>query len=190
MPCGPELFALPAHIVRNHGVGGIQNSLSRPVILFQTDDPGPGVLLLKRQNVLNGSAAETVDTLVIVTHHADIAPLPGQQCRQQVLDVVGILIFVNQNILKLVLIIFSDIRLLLKKLYGDIENVVKVQGIVVFQPLLIGFVGFGNLRQPQVRGAAALFQHLLRRDELILLAADDGQHQLGREGLVIQAHIF
>ena len=82
MPGGPELFALPAHIVRNHGVGGIQNGLSRPVVLLQTDDPGPGVLLLKRQDILNGSAAETVDTLVIVTHHADIAPLPGQQCRQ------------------------------------------------------------------------------------------------------------
>ena len=103
---------------------------------------------------------------------------------------VGVLIFVNQNILELVLIIFPDIRLLLKKLYGDIENVIKVQGIVVFQPLLIGFIGFGNLRQSQVRGAAALFQHLFRGDKLILLAADDGQHQFGREGLVIQAHIF
>ena len=82
LPCGPELFALPAHIVRNHGVGGIQNGLSRPVVLLQTDDPGPGVLLLKRQDILDGSATETVDTLVIVTHHADIAPLPGQQCRQ------------------------------------------------------------------------------------------------------------
>ena len=39
---------------------------------------------------------------------------------------VGVLIFVNQNILELVLIIFPDIRLLLKKLYGDIENVIKV----------------------------------------------------------------
>ena len=102
---------------------------------------------------------------------------------------VGVLILVHQHVMELPLVILPDIGLLPQKLDGDKENVVKVQGVVVLQPLLIDAVDLGNLDDAVIRGGAAFLLHLLRGDQPVLLAADDAQHIPGREGFIIQAHV-
>ena len=184
------MLALSAQVVGNDRVGRVQNGLGGAVILFQTDDPGPGILLLKGQNVLNGGTPEAVNALVIVAHHADIAPVAAEQAGEQILDMVGILILVNQHILEFALVVFPDLRFLLQKLYGYVENVVKIQGVVVLQPLLVGAISFGNLGQPQVGRTPAVLKHFFWRDQPVLLAADDREHIFGWEGFVIQPHVL
>ena len=184
------MLTLSALVVRNHRVGRVQNGLGGAVILFQTDNPGTGILLFKGQNVFNGGAPEAVNTLVVISNHTDVAPVAAEQAGEQILDMVGILILVNQHILEFALVVFPDLRFLLQKLYGYVENVVKIQGVVVLQPLLVGAIGFGNLGQPQVGRTPAVLKHFFRRDQPVLLAADDREHIFGWEGFVIQPHVL
>ena len=72
-------------------------------VLRQPDDPSALVLLLEGENIFDGGAAEPVDGLVVVAHHADVLPLACQGGRQQVLEVVGVLVFVDEDVAELVL---------------------------------------------------------------------------------------
>ena len=95
---GPQLFALAAQVVGDHGAGSFQNDLRRPVVLLQADDPGVGKVLFELENVADVGAAPGVDALVLVAHRADVFVLAGQQLHQLVLRAVGVLIFVDQHI--------------------------------------------------------------------------------------------
>ena len=125
------MLPLPPLIVGDHRIGRIQNGLGGPVILLQANGSGTGVLLLKIQDILNGCPPEPVNTLVIVTDNTDIAALPSEKLCQKILHMVGILILVNQNIMEFSLVKLPDFLILLEKLYGHIEDVVKIQGVVV-----------------------------------------------------------
>ena len=98
-------------------VGGAEDIAGGTVILLQPDGDGVGILLFKGKNVFNGSPAELIDALVIVAHHAEIAPAAGQQRAEHILGVVGVLIFVHQHIAELVLVIFPHIVLGLEQLH-------------------------------------------------------------------------
>ena len=116
----------------NHRVGGVQDGLGGAVVLLQPDDPGAPVLLLKAEDVFNGGAPEAVDALVVVTHHADIFITPGQQGGQQVLHVVGILVLVHQDVAEFPLVVCTDVLIFLQELDCLENDVVKVQGVVLF----------------------------------------------------------
>ena len=60
-------------------VGRIEDRLCRSVILLQADRPCAAVLLFKVQDIFDGSATEAVNTLVIITHHADIFVATGKE---------------------------------------------------------------------------------------------------------------
>ena len=102
----PQCFALAALIVANDSVGGVQNMPRGAVVLLQTDGTSTGVLLFKIEDIVNIRATETVDTLVIIAHHADVAVAACQQRGQAILKMVGILILVNQHIAELAAIVF------------------------------------------------------------------------------------
>ena len=108
IPCPllrPQLLALAPLVVLDDGVGCVQDVLGGAVVLLQPDDPSALVLLLEGEDILNGSAAEAINGLVVVAHHADVLPLPRQGGRQQVLQVVGVLVFVDEDVAELVLLI-------------------------------------------------------------------------------------
>ena len=67
----------------------------RQVVLLQSDGLGAGIEFFKVENVLNGSAAEAVDALVVIAHHADVALRPGEQADQTELRHAGILILLS-----------------------------------------------------------------------------------------------
>ena len=75
---GPQLLALPALVVADNGVGRVQDMAGGAVVFLQTDHPGPLVLLLEGQNVLDGGPPEAVDGLVVVAHHAEVLIPPRQ----------------------------------------------------------------------------------------------------------------
>ena len=106
IPCPllrPQLLALAALVVLDDGVGGVQDVLGGAVVLLQPDDPGALVLLLEGEDIFDGCSAEPVNGLVVVAHHADVLPLPRQGGRQEVLEVVGVLVFVDEDVAELVL---------------------------------------------------------------------------------------
>ena len=71
-PGGPELLAFPPGVVGDNTVCRVQNIAGRAVILFQPDHLRVGVAFFKEQDILNGRAAEFINALIIVAHHAEI----------------------------------------------------------------------------------------------------------------------
>ena len=85
---------------------------------------------------------------------------------------VGILILVHQHIAELSLVILLHIFMFLKQLYRDVNDVVKIQSVVVLQLGLVPDISPCNVQRPQVTGGFRPIQHLLGRYHLVLLPAD------------------
>ena len=186
---GPERLSLPAPIMGDHGVGRLQNGLGGAVVLLQADDLGRWILLLKVENILDGRAPEPVDALVVVAHHAEVLIAPGQQRGQQVLEVVGVLVLVDQHIAELPLIVGPDLLVLLQQLHGQQDDIVEVQGVGLPQAALVLDVGVGGLLGaviPRCRGNAGKF---LRRLLPVLGPADEIEEEPGRKGFLVQIEV-
>ena len=123
---GPEVFALPAPVVADHRIGRLQDVSGGAVVLLQPDHPGIFILTFEGEDVLNGGPPEAVDGLVIVPHHADVLPAPCQQRRQEVLEVVGVLVLVDEDVAELPLVILPHLRELLQQTDGVEDDVVKI----------------------------------------------------------------
>ena len=186
---GPERLSLPAPVMGDHGVGRLQNGLGGAVVLLQADHLGRRILLLKVENILDGRAPEPVDALVIVAHHAEVLIAPGQQRGQQVLEVVGVLVLVDQHIAELPLIVGPDLLVLLQQLHGQQDDIVEVQGVGLPQAALVLDVGVGGLLGaviPRGSGDAGKF---LRRLLPVLGPADEIEEEPGRKGLLVQIEV-
>ena len=182
----PEGLALPALVVLDDGVGGIQNVLGGAVILLQPNDPGVLVLLFKVQDIFDVGTPEAVDGLVIVTHHAEVPVSPGQQAGEEILQVVGVLILVHQHIPELFLVVVQHLRLRLQQRDGVVNDVVKVQGIGGAELLLIGGVDLGNAGIFPIVCGFRLLAEYLRPLVAVLGGADGGEDAADGEGLFVQ----
>ena len=104
----PEILrvALPREL--HDGVGGIQNRLGRAVILFERDRGRSGKLIGKIENVANRGGSKRVDRLSVVADHHDVVPLAAQGAQDVALNGVGVLIFVDQDVVEHLGELFAD----------------------------------------------------------------------------------
>ena len=124
---GPEVFVWAIEVVRNHRVGSAQDVLSRAVVLLEQDRLGTAEVLFEFRNVSNICATERIDRLVGVTYDSQGCRLwqctgarvnqvwvvlcerrvnrHGQLANQRILSVVGVLIFVDQDVAELALVL-------------------------------------------------------------------------------------
>ena len=133
----PQLFRLAPCVVFDYRIGRVQYYRSGTVILFQLQQFRVGIILFKVQDVADVRAAPAVNALVRVAHHAQVPLISRQKARKQVLGPVGILVLVNHDIAKTLLIFFPHLRELRQYLYRQHQQVVKVHGIVGQQPFLV-----------------------------------------------------
>ena len=183
---GPQRLALAAPVVLDDRVCRVQDVLGGAVVLLQADGPGLGVLLLEVQDVLDVGPPEPVDGLVVVTHHAEVLVPPRQEAGQQILQVVGVLIFVHQHVAELVLVVVQHLRLPLEQRHRVVDDVVKVQCVGGAELLLIGFVDFGVVLHPPVVGRLRPLGEVLDGLVLVLGVADGRQDAPGRIRLFVQ----
>ena len=162
----PERFSLSFHIILNHLIRCIQNVLGRTIILFQANHLCIRENFLKSQNISDVGAAELVNRLVVISHHAEITVFICQKADKLKLGGIGILILIHHNILKPVLEIFQYIRAGAEKLHCFHNQIIKIQSIVLFQFFLVFLVSQGNLPLGKI-GHHVDFV-LLRADELVL----------------------
>ena len=97
---GPQVFAHAGAVVRYQRIRGFENIAAGTVILFQPDDPRAGKILFEAQDVFDLGATPGVDGLIIVTHDERFAVAAGQQPDPGILNCVGVLKFVDQNVPK------------------------------------------------------------------------------------------
>ena len=105
--------------------------LGRAIILLQADDLGVGIILLEIEDVLDVRAAPGVDGLVGIADHADVAMPHRQRVGEDVLGVIGVLIFVDQDVLEALLQLGQDVRddRGIAR-HGAQQQIVEIQGVV------------------------------------------------------------
>ena len=184
---GPQGLALALAVAADDGIGSIQNGAGAAVVLFQADDLGLAELLLKREDVFDGGAPELVDALVVIADHTKIAMGSGQQADQQILGVVGILVLIHHDVPVAALVLLQHLRELLEQPDRQQDDVIKIQGVGVFQHLLVAAVNPGCHLQGKVipRRLAQPF----RGEHFILGAADIAQQGLGREVFIADVEL-
>ena len=120
-----------------NGVCRIQYIFGGAIVLLKPHYLCALKVLFKAEYVLYIRAAPAVYALVIVAHNAKVAVLSAQHFNKPVLRHVGILIFVHENILEAVLVLFKHLGALFKQLYRFHEQIVKVERVSGHKAALI-----------------------------------------------------
>ena len=139
------MLGLATGIVGNDRIGGVEDVLSRSVVLFQQDDLGVGVITLELDDVADVGAAKGVDALVRIANHAQIAMLLGEQLHEHVLGVIRVLVLVHEDVTEAVLVEAEDVGEGCKQFDRDLEKVIEIHGRRFQQALLIEPIDLGNL---------------------------------------------
>ena len=119
----------------------------RAIVALQPDHGGVGKVALEAEDVFDLGAAPAVDRLVVVADAAEIAPLLGEQAQPQILDDVGVLIFVDQDVAETVLVALQHFRLLAEQAQRFQQQVAEIDRVERLQPLLISLVELGAERR-------------------------------------------
>ena len=184
---GPEGLADPASVVGHHRGGGLQDQLGGAVVLLQLDDPGAREVPLELQDVVDVRPPETVDRLVLVPH-AEYVPVPRRQRHDEtVLGVVGVLVFVHEEIAAGSAPPRRHLGVLLEKLQGTKDQIVEVHGIR--GPQALGVRGVNPSHGfPGGRGMGGKVGVGAHRQ---VLGVADGREEAARwEGLVVDTRLF
>ena len=121
---------------------GRQNMRRGAVILFQLDHFGAGKILLELENIGDFRAPPGIDRLVIIAHYADVLARLCQQAQPQILDLIGVLIFIDQNIFEPVLIHLQNFRIAPQYVEHMQQQIAKIACVERFQTFLIQGVKF------------------------------------------------
>ena len=105
---GPQLLAQAIGVLRDDRVGGGEDHGCRAVVLLELVDGGrkiPAEVL----HVLDARTAPAVDGLVVVADHEWHAGLSGQEFEPFVLDAIGVLELVHQQVAEALAVIRAEI---------------------------------------------------------------------------------
>ena len=174
----PQRLGVPVRVVADDRRGGIEDLGGGPVVLLQLDDAGVRVVLLELEDVADVGAPPPVDGLVVVADHAEVPVALRQQAQQPVLDAIGVLVLVDEDVTEAILILGEHGRMVAEEHDRAHEQIVEVQGAALVEPALVGevqpgehFVADGLRARGHGRGI----------HELVLGAADLREHSGGRE---------
>ncbi len=103
-----------------------------------------GEVALELEDVADRRAAERVDRLVGVAHHAQLAGLADQLLDQRVLRVVGVLVFVDEHVLEALPVFVGDLGVRPEEVDRRHDEVVEVERVGLAQPALIERVDLGD----------------------------------------------
>ena len=122
-------------------MGSGEDMRGRAVILFQPHHLGLGPVVGEAQDVGHLGATPTVDALVVVTHHAQVLVPLGQGMHDAILQTVGVLVFVDQQVVESRRLGEARVGVLEEKLLRQQQQVVEVDSAGGFQRSLVFGVG-------------------------------------------------
>ena len=132
-----ETLLLSVSIVGDDRGGARENRLSRSIVLLELDHLRVGIILLEIQDVPNIGAAPRVDRLIGITHDAEIPMAGSKLADDSVLNAVGVLILVDEDVAIFVLIVLEDARVIAEKLRRQEQEIAEVEGLRIRQFPLI-----------------------------------------------------
>ena len=182
----PELLVMAVAIVTNNRIGCLKNISGGTVVLLKLDNRSVGIGLIKVKNILNRCATEFINRLIVVANDHDIAIFVRKELSQNELRIVCVLILVYQNVSELILINFTNLAVVCKKLNRLHNNVVKVNGIIFLHLLLVELINCIDVTASGIAGDV----HLVRPLKLILGNADRISNRLWRKALLINIKLL
>ena len=175
------------------GICRLHDDAGGAVVAFQAEEPALGVVLLEIEYVLDFRAAEGVDGLAVVPHHADVVVELGQLLEYQVLAAVGILVLVNHYIGETVRYRHQGLPVVLEQIVHVQEYVVEVHHPALLHLLLVELVYVDETRPlgMQVGGQQlAVVAVAVDGHEVVFGHRNARQHLLGFIYLVVQGQLL
>ena len=174
-------------VVRNQGIGSLENRGRRAVVLLQFHHGAGGLIgLLVSEVVLKAHQdrevrrPEAVDALIGIAHHKHrptcpvvvglgILAVSDQQLDQVVLGAVGVLIFIHQHMGETAVPVAAHLLVLLQQLHRHQQQVIEIEGIVGREGLAVAPVHVGGEFSPLPLGIGL---ELIGQPPLILSVTD------------------
>jgi hypothetical protein len=126
----PQILAEPRLVVLDERIRGIEDVAVRPVVLLELDEPhrhvGPGEVALEVLHVGDVRAAKRIDRLVVVADREHRRVLAGEKPEPLVLQHVGVLELVDQNMRKAAPVVLAQPVVLRKELVAPQEQFGKI----------------------------------------------------------------
>ena len=185
-PLGPQLLGQPAGVLGDDGVGRVEDGLGAAVVLLQVHHGGVGEGGLELQDVAPVGPPEGVYGLVGVADHGHLPVLGRQQDHQVVLDPVGVLVLVHQDLGEPLPPAPEHVGMGPQQGHGVAEQVVEVHGPGGQQAPLVLAEHLGDAPLEDVGGPLGVAG---RVGAVVLGRRDDGVDRAGREPLGIEVQV-
>ena len=181
---GAQVLAEPLAVVGDQLVGAVEDVAMRAVILLQLDQVLDAELALERAHVADVGAAERVDALVVVAdgeqRAADLLAVAGQQFEQVVLQVVGVLELVDQDVLEARLVMLAQRLVALQQLEGAQQQLGEIDHALALALHVVQLIQLDHLAFDRVVGL-----DLVGAQALVLGVVDEVLQVLGRVLFVV-----
>ena len=172
---GPEVLAQSVRILGDQGVGGLEDGAGGAIILLQAYYLGVGVVALEALDVLHPRPTPAIDGLIVVAHQEEIVPVPGQQAQPGVLDGIGILELVHQDVGEALLVVVADVRAVPQQFMGAQQQIGEINLAGVLAGRLVLAIDLDALALVEI---AAIVQ-VLRPAALVLFPVDEAHDLAG-----------
>jgi len=129
--------------------------LRRAIIAFEADDTCGRKVAREAEENRNVRATPAIDGLIFITDDAKVLFRPGEKAEQIVLDAVGILIFVDVNVLEALLPAFADGGPILQEFCGAEKEIVEIERITLRQKSFVGVEDVGDFATIGAEGFGA-----------------------------------
>ena len=134
----------------NQTIGGIHDSLSGAIVLLQFKNLCRAVIIFKLKDIIDICTPEGINTLRIVANHANTLMLFRQLFHNQVLRIVGILVLVHQNILKIPAVLVQNLWMITKKDIGLQQQIVEIHGVGLSASIGIHLINLVDSWNPRI----------------------------------------
>src|SRR6476620_9026332 len=133
-------------LVRTNGcIGDLENLGNAAIIGLNLEDLGLRVLFGQFEDVLEVCTPPRVNALSVIAYDHDVAVAAGNEFDKFGLEVIGVLIFIHKEMLKLLLVERGDIIRCAKKFQSLRKKIVKVHGIRLLLADFIDVLCTGDL---------------------------------------------
>src|SRR5690606_16305067 len=122
----PEVLAQPRAVMRNECVGRIENMPMRAIVLLEPYHRSVCVVALELGHIANVGAPKRIDGLIVITNGKHTGASTSQQAQPFVLQRVGVLKLVDQNMAKAALVMLAHRAVTLQQLVCPQQELGKV----------------------------------------------------------------
>ena len=135
---------MPTRVAGDQRVGGVDDLRRRTVVFLEPHDRGPRPAAGEFEDVRDLGTPPGIDRLVVVPHHAEAAVVAGQGRHDPLLDAAGVLIFIDEQVVKPRRLGLADFFMLGEEVVHHEQQVVEVNRARRSQGLLVTAVSRGG----------------------------------------------